>query len=329
MKRGKNRQTGTVKRKSRIILRIVFILLACGALFFVAKFSYKAFMKKFNSEETVSSLYKFWDEKDYQKVYEISATILEKKFLQNAARTFHGYSSFMLAVAQNENSEVQRYLNEAIINLRIALQYAKDDVVPQIQYMLGKSYFYKDYKDNSSNKDSSSNEHYYYADLAIKYLTLSQEAGFEADDLFEYLGLSYASLGETQLSIESFTRALQVRESDTLLLSIAEQYCNASQGRAATQYLKRVATSTQDDEILMRSLFLLAQILIDEENYDDAEVELNEILAKDPRSADAHYGLGLIYEKKNDMAKARSEWRKALALQGNHQLTRLKMSESR
>ena len=43
------------------------------------------------------------------------------------------------------------------------------------------------------------------------------------------------------------------------------------------------------------------------------------ILEKDPDYADAYYGLGLIYEKEGDSAKARAEWRNVLKIQVNHQ----------
>lgn len=264
-------------------------------------------------------MYKQWDERDYQKVYDTSAAILEKNFLQNAARTFHGYSSFMLAASKTDNAESQKLLNEAILNLRIALQYAKEDVVPQIEYMLGRSYFYKD----------RYNGDYYYADLAIKYLEKCQEAGFTANDLFEDLGLSYAALGQTSKSIEAFGQALLVRESDTLLLSIGEQYYNAGGRVPAKQYLHRAEQLTNDDGIRMRCLFLMAQIHMDENDLDGAEKQFNEILSRDSRSAEAHYGLGQVYEKRGDLAKARAEWRKVLNLNPRHRGAREKMSESR
>ena len=36
-------------------------------------------------------------------------------------------------------------------------------------------------------------------------------------------------------------------------------------------------------------------------------------------SADAHYGLGIIYEKKGDLVKARAEWRKTLKIDSNYE----------
>ena len=69
------------------------------------------------------------------------------------------------------------------------------------------------------------------------------------------------------------------------------------------------------------------RVLIQNEgNYDDAEAEYNYILQKDENNADAHYGLGLIYESKGDSIKARAEWRKCLKIQFNHPGALKKMS---
>ncbi|HAK68934.1 MAG TPA: hypothetical protein DEO40_02320 [Treponema sp.] len=307
------------RRKSKFLPRLLLTIGIAGVLTCIAIFSYRFFTNKFHSANTVPMLYEQWDNQDFQGVYDTSAAILEKNFLQNAARTFHGYSAFLLAVSETDNAVAQDLLDEAIINLRIAMQYAKEDVLPQIKYMLGRSYFHK---------DSSAGTHF-YADLAIKYLLECQAEDFHADDIPEYLGLSYAALGETQKSIESFTEALLVHESDTLLLSIAEQYCNASQGGTAKQYLKRVQNITQNDEVLLKSHFLLAQIYMDESDNESAQKEFETILEKNTNSADAHYGLGVLYEKQGDMAKARSEWRKCLTLQPMHIGARQKMSDNK
>ena len=43
-------------------------------------------------------------------------------------------------------------------------------------------------------------------------------------------------------------------------------------------------------------------------------------------SADAHYGLGVVYELQGDMIKARAEWRKALKFDPLHIKTRAKLN---
>ncbi len=316
------------------MLAVLFVALTVFLCIAVWKFSHKYFLNKFYSEERVSNLYDAWDARNYKEVYDISARILEKNFLHNAARTFHGYSAFRLAVSETDNAEYQNLLDEAIINLRIALQYAKEESKPQIEYMLGLSYFYKDVTSVHTDfyKDKDTESQHYYSDLAIKYLLACQNDGFEAKDTFEYLGLSYAGLEETQKSIDAFSHALASRgDSDTLLLAIAEQYCNNNQGGTAKQYLQRAADITKDVDLRLRCKFLLAQIFMEEKEYDEAKKVFEEISEDKsiPGSvrADAHYGLGVICEKKKDMVGARFEWRRALNLDGNHKKSRLKIAE--
>ena len=68
----------------------------------------------------------------------------------------------------------------------------------------------------------------------------------------------------------------------------------------------------------MRSQILLGNIYINREEYDQALEEFNNVLQKNANSADAHYGIGVIYEKQGNIVKARAEWRQALKLQVNH-----------
>ena len=51
------------------------------------------------------------------------------------------------------------------------------------------------------------------------------------------------------------------------------------------------------------------------------------MLEKDENSADAHYGIGLIYEKQENLVAARAEWRKARKIQPNHAGALKKLSE--
>ena len=161
--------------------------------------------------------------------------------------------------------------------------------------------------------------------LGIHVLELE---GYEADDIPEYLGLSYASLGMTMESISAFTEALLVRESDSLLLSIAEQYYKAEEYGAAIQYLFRIIQNSKNDELKIKSLNLLGNIYIKQEKYDEAMKEFEKVLEINENSADAHYGIGVIYEIEGNIVKARSEWRKTLKIHVNHAGALQKMSEN-
>lgn len=310
------KQQGIVRRKNRFLRRllvclivlIVSTLVTLPILYFQAK---KA------SSVSMSQITSSWKDGNYQATFDLTDALLNESPYHAMALTYHGYSGFYLAVSQTDTVKAQTLLDEAINSLRVATLKTRSKTRTQVYYMLGKAYFYK-------NTLSSYN---YYSDLAIKYLALAKQERYEADDIPELLGLSYAALDMTEESIASFTEALIVRESDVLLLSIAEQYYNNKQFAAAKAYLHRVSTTTADDSIRLRSKSLLGKIYIDESNYEEAEKEYRSILEIDPNYADAFYGIGVIYESKGELVRARSEWRKTLRLDVNHQGAKIKLSE--
>ena len=308
--------TNRYKRKSKLMRNAIIVLCICIVLAVVSFFSYRFVVNRLYAHPSFHLLRHQWESYDYPAVYETSHSLLERAPFNNTARTYHGYAAFYLGVSALDTSNAQGYLDEAINNLRIALMSAKQSLVPQLEYMLGKAYFYK-------NTVSS----YYYSDLAIKYLKQAREHGYKADDIPEYLGLSYAALDMTMDSITSFTEALLARESDALLLSIAEQYYKIGQHAAAEQYLFRVIKDCDDKNLVLQSRMLLGTIYTDEEKYAEAEKEFLSILEEDKNFADAYYELGALYEKQGDIIKARAEWRRALRIQVNHQKALKKLSE--
>ncbi len=318
MKKEKENKTGIVRNPSKAPLYIILIVSALAVLTVLGFVTYRIIYRYSHRPNSIPSLYELWNQKNYEELYASSAAILSERPFLNTARTFHGYSAFYLAVSQTDSTVAQNYLDEAIINLRIALQSCKEDTRSQIEYMLGKSYFFKD--------DISS--YHYYADLAVEYLTAAMEHGYRASDIAERLGLSYASLGRTQESIAAFTEALIDRESDFLLLSIAEQYYANGQPSAAKQYIYRVDVLSNNSDLLERCHILRGKILMDEGDLEGAQMEFESILQNNENSADAHYELSVIYKKQGNMVKARSEWREALKIQPNHPGVLAEMAES-
>ena len=77
-------------------------------------------------------------------------------------------------------------------------------------------------------------------------------------------------------------------------------------------------SSKENYHMVLKSKLLLADIYFAENNYAEAKNEYESILLKDDSIADAYFGLGNVYEKLGDIAKARSEWRKTLKVQINH-----------
>ena len=298
-------------------LAATFVVVAALAVAFVL--ASRFVFARFRGDASVVNLYRAWESYDYQNVYDISMDILRKKTFNNAALMLHGYAAFFLSLSATDTTQSQDLLDESINALRLALLTAKDKTVSQLEYMLGKAYFYKD----------TFSSYYYYADLAVRYLTRARRDGYQADDIPEFLGLSYASLDMTMESISAFTEALLVRESDLLLLSIAEQYYKAGQSVAAGQYLYRISQDCKDEKILLRGSLLHGQIALEDEKYAEAEKEFQAILEKNENSADAYYYLGVLYEKQGDSARARSQWRRALRIQPNHSGALKKMADFR
>ncbi len=305
------------KKKSHLLRNLVRVAAVIVLLSVIALSTWFGINKYQQGRITIKTIKEAWSVYDYQKVYELSKAFLQNDTYNNTALTYYSYACFYLAQAQTDTQQAQSYLDECINNIRVALYEADNSLIPQLQYMLGLAYF-------SKNTITT----HYYADLAVKYLLLAKENGYEADDIAEYLGLSYASLGMTMESISAFTEALLVRESDSLLLSIAEQYYKAKELNASEQYLFRIIKNSDNEDIVLKSENLLGNIYIDKEDYDAALEEFENVLKKNENSADAHYGIGVIYEKQGNIVKARAEWRKALKIQVNHPGALQKMSEN-
>lgn len=299
-----------VKSKNRFLffaLVIGGIALGVFVLGMGARFWYQSQKNALKTEDLTS----LWQNAEYQEVYTLSNNILEIEPLNQTALVYHSYASFYLAISQTETTEALVYIDEAINSLRQALVVAlpiQKNLLGQIYYMLAKSYFQK-------NAFASYNS---YSDLVIHYLQKAKELGYVEQDMAEYLGLTYASLGMTDESIDAFTEALKVRESDVLLNAIGEQYFIAGNSARAKQYFFKVITDSKDELLVLKSKSILGKIYLEENNVLEAKRTFESILQKDASYADAYYGLGVVYEKQGDLIKARSEWRKALQMQIDH-----------
>jgi len=304
-----------VKRKQdgKLLKRLFFVFLFALILSGISFFAFLFIKSKLYSNTSIFNLRTKWREYNYQEVYNISDSILYERPYNYTALLLHGYAAFFLSLSDNDTIQAQTFIDESIMSLRQAyLSSEKNNKnISQLEYMLGKAYFYKDFL----------SAYHYYADLSVHYLLSAIQKGYKADDIHEILGLNYAALGMTIESISSFSEAILIRETDTLLLSIAEQYINAGQYQIAEQYLYRISEKCKDEKIILKSKYLLGEIYINQELYDKAIEDFQKIiddLDGTESSADAYYGLGLVYEKQGDLVKARSEWRKTLRIQANH-----------
>lgn len=260
---------------------------------------------------SVSLLYKDWEQNNYLSVYEKSGLILNKRPLDGSVLALHGFASYYLFTQQIDSTIAQTYLVSAITNLRNAWYRVSESEKTQIAYVLGKAYYQKGF---------------FYADLAMKYLEIAKQSDMQFDDLSEFYGLSASLLGDYNTSVEAFIDALSKQPSDLLLFTLAQNYLNLQNYEKAKQYFIETIRTTKDELLVLKCRNMLGNVFLLELNYADAVNEFNTIIEKDPNFADAHYGLGVIYESQGDLIKARAEWRKAIRINPVHTGARLKLN---
>ena len=296
-------------RRRRIVLIVSLTALCVGGgltAYFVLSSSGGRTVEETSGPATV---YDLWEEQEYGKVVEWSNGVLDGDPMNAEALMFHGFARFYQALGEFSMEDRLGFIDDSIISLRKARILENHPFPAKIEYVLGKAYYHKGK---------------YYMDQAARFLESALEKGVDADDVYEYLGLTYGQLGRYERSAEYFETAVERNSSDLLYLTLAQTYYKLSRIPQAEEYLIRTINRTEDVSIEEKSRFLLGQIYIDKEDYLKAENQYNMILEKDPRSADAHFQLGEIYAELGDSIRARSEWRKALQIDPSHYGARLR-----
>jgi tetratricopeptide (TPR) repeat protein len=257
-----------------------------------------------------------WESGSYQEVFDISGKTLEEKPLDYESLVLRGFSAYQLALGQITDPDKAVYIEECIHRLRKATLVKSAGMDGAIQYVLGKAYYSKGAE---------------YADLAVQSLEFAKQTDFPGDDMNEYLGIVYAALRDYQMSVAALTEALNSprmdeRLSDALLLSIANSYSAMDDFSMAAAYLTRCIDASKDDVAKRRARFALGDVYFKQEDYLAAEGQYTAILKDFGESAEAHYWLGEINAVRNDMVRARAEWRKAVLLDPAHRSSRSRLA---
>lgn len=307
--RRKNKFLLTGRRRNfRLSFIIVFFILLAGVFIF---FEWKNIKSPLYMKSSISELYTHWNKEEFNKIYDSSGIIIQTRPLDAEVLALRGFAAYYLFLEQTDSQLSQVYLTDAIHSLRNAWYRVSESEKPQIAYILGKAYYQRGY---------------YYADLAIYYLQYAKLAGLKDQDLSEFLALSYSLLGDYTSSIESFTEALKTNPSDLLLYSLSQSYLKQKDYEKSEQYLLETIRISEDELLQLKCHNFLGLLYLERENISEAQLEFETILQKDANSADAHYGLGVVYEAQGDLIKARSEWRKAVKTDPVHLGARLKLN---
>jgi tetratricopeptide (TPR) repeat protein len=284
----------TLKRNK--LLRLAGAVVAAGGLVW-AVFSVRSFQSGTNREraETVG----YWQAGNYAEAFRSSGGNLQSAPMDYFFLTVYGYSAYQLAFSQINASETVRYIDESIFALRKAVQTPEGIKDGRVYYVLGKAYYFKGAE---------------YADACVEYLEKAGALGWKAGDSAEYLGLSYARLGNYRASVAAFAEALNTageKPPETLLLAIARSYVELGEDAIAESYLVRCLETSRDIDTAVEARLMLGTVMRGRGDYDGAEKQYLAILSEAGEKAAAHHELGELYLAQGDVARARAEWRRA------------------
>lgn len=290
----------------KIVIFALFLVLCSLGTFAVL------YHQKYKGIPSIREITEDWESESYNSVYLKSEIILKNDPFNAQALAFRGFASYYIYISESDEASnaITTYLENTIISLRQAMYFLKESELGKLSYILGKAYYQKGE---------------YYADLAIKYLSIAEASGVNFTDLHEFKGMAYLLLGEQDKAISSLTLALQEPPSPLLLYILGETYLKIDDFQNAKQYFFETISQTKDELLQLRCRYHIGIILFNEGEFEKAKNEFEAIIEKDDASSDAHYGLGLVLEQQGQLAKARSEWRRALRFNPSHEKTREKL----
>lgn len=301
MKRRTRSGYGTIIMRRRALAYVVGFIVFLGVVA-AAVWGFSEYQKRTTGGDASSAM-KSWTSGDYSSVFQVSAENLKRHPLSSYWLVMNGLSAYQLAVAQVNQEQQNKYIDNAVESLRKALIVGAGAMDSRVRYALGKAYYHKGAE---------------FADLAVAYLEQAKRGGYTASDLAEYLGLAYASLQEYRSSVSSFSLALGDNPSELLLLAIARSYIELNETDQAKAYLLRCIEVSKDVLVSAQAHLLLGGILKKGGDLQGAEKEYLAAIDQDDKNPDAYYLLGELYAESGDTVKARAEWRKAIRINPNH-----------
>ncbi len=259
----------------------------------------------------LAAIEEIWAKGDYKAVHASCEALLGRRPADVNTLLYSAYSAFYLGLAELDEEAKQSWMNVCVARVRRALA-LDESLAGQVDYMLGKAYFYKGW-------------HYY--DSSAARFEKAESRGFKASDTDEYLAVVYSALGDSAKSLARFEKALSASRNGLLLLAAARAFLDAGQPERAESLAKEAEAGAADAVVRERARLQLADIFKAAKDYDAAERTLAEAIADNPECAEAHFLLGLIYSERGDAVRARSEWRKTVAIDPTHAAARQKLNE--
>ena len=261
-------------------------------------------------QEEQQSLAQLWELRDYVTINERCSEALEEEPLSERHLLYNGFSYFYRGANQYSPEDQLPLFQKAVVNLRKLLVLDSPPEEGKIHYVLGKTYYHKGR---------------FYLDLAVHHLKRAVESEYSAADLYRYLGLALGEMGNYEESINYFLTAAEEKPDAILYMTIGQTYYKMGRNEKALDFLNRAVQGTEETAVEQRARFLLGKIYMDMDMLEKAKDQYEVILSNEPKSADAHFHLGEIYEMQGDNVKARAEWRTTLDIEPSHYGALLKL----
>lgn len=274
-----------------IIAAVVLLAAVSGGIFAVR---HAKGTNPFSDDNSNVSFSELWEARQYKELIEYGNNELRRNPMNKNALIFTGFANFYQGISILIPEERAAYMEESIKLLRKALL-SEGEVNASVKYILGKAYYHKGI---------------HYSNLSVKYLSEALNEKQDARDIYEYLGLSYARMGDREKSIENFEKAVALNPSSPLLiLSLANAYLENRETEAAARVLNSMGDIEDNEDITEKKYLLAGRVNHELGNSEQAEACLKKAIEINSSLVDAHYYLGLVYEARGEKRKAERQWR--------------------
>lgn len=293
------------KRKAVRALKITVavVIPAAVTVFIILGVTLGWFSEWFKKDERLNGDYEtLFSEKKYDLVMDVTSEILTKDPFDKKALIYDGFANYYYAIQLNSFEEQLTYLDRAALSLRKVRVLDESRLTGKIDYFLGRIYYMKGT---------------FYLDESIVYFRSSLDLGYKdhKNETYYFLGMAFSRIGMFDESLNWLKKV--EGDSDVSNLLIAITYYHQKNYPLAMESLDMIRSQTKDDKVKLSCDFWKAKTYLEQNRYEE-EIRLYSDILEEVDSADAHYNLGLVYKKMNNIIQARAEWRKAIKLQPTH-----------
>ena len=275
----------------------VIIALIIGAVSYLG--IVRPYLKYTQAEKNIQTIHSAFDKKDYSKVIDLSDAYLQTYPENSDILLLKSFALFNFAYLSAPTPDLVD-LNMIWDSIRIIRKALVIGISPSMQgissYILGKNYYLL------------SGQHLY---TAINYLSDSINKGYDANDTYEFLSAAMLETNQVDQAILLLKDRIEHSTAFSNYLLLLDIYLDQQQVDNATQLLTEGESIAHTELEKIAFQIREARIMLLLKDLTQAENILSDIIELYPKSIEAHFYLGNVYEQLGDISKARFEWRKA------------------